>query len=74
MREAPLCKTSMVRTPAGFRWDRHWVITDESGKFLTQRQKSQCVERPAHLTGAEPASSNLTACPLELCPALVEYG
>ena len=35
---APVAVTEMVLGPRGPKYDRHWMIVDDSGKFVTQRE------------------------------------
>ena len=42
---------SATLTPLGFQWDRHWMLIDENGKFLTQRKIPDMVLIHTRLTG-----------------------
>lgn len=41
-----IAKSSVRLAPTGLEWDRHWMITDPAGSFLTQRThpKLACIE------------------------------
>jgi len=42
--------TTALLTPLGFEWDRHWMLIDEKGKFLTQRKIPQMILINTQLT------------------------
>ncbi|QIZ78731.1 MOSC domain-containing protein [Ferrimonas lipolytica] len=40
-------------TPTGLQYDRHWMVVDESGRFMTQRQLPQMATIKTELTATE---------------------
>lgn len=61
-----IARRSVRVTATGFEWDRHWMVIDAEGRFLTQRThpKLACIE--TELSRAELTLRTADAAPLRL--------